>query len=420
MTNTETETATEATEANVTEANARNIPGLGSIFKRGNTFWIVYHANGKRIRESSHSSRDKVAVGLLNKRHGDAAQGRQTAPVIEKTTLKSLTAMLLDDYRANSRRSLDRAEDAVTHLHGFFGEDRRAISITTDAIVAYQAKRRRETWKKRPVAAATINYEVAMLRRAFRLGVRAGKVNVRPEFPMLNVDNARKGFFEPDQYRAVLDQLAHYLRPVAQAAYITGWRTQSELLTRQWRHVDLDARGGWLRLDPGESKSGAGRMFPLTPELRAILTAQRDRVRTIERSTGMIVPWVFPHDDGSPILDFRFAWAKACRLAGVPGRLVHDFRRSAVRNLERAGVPRSAAMAITGHKTATVYQRYAIVDEGMMREAADKLAILHTLQLSGEPDDAPSTARIVPLTRHSKAAKASTASAIAIATETPQ
>ncbi|MFB3144502.1 MAG: tyrosine-type recombinase/integrase, partial [Candidatus Methylomirabilales bacterium] len=71
---------------------------------------------------------------------------------------------------------------------------------------------------------------------------------------------------------------------------------------------------------------------------------------------------------------FRRSWATACRKAGVPGRIPHDFRRTAVRNLERAGVPRSTAMKMVGHKTEAIYPRYAIVDEAMMREGADKLA----------------------------------------------
>lgn len=61
----------------------------------------------------------------------------------------------------------------------------------------------------------------------------------------------------------------------------------------------------------------------------------------------------------------------------MPGRIPHDFRRSAVRNLERAEVPRSAAMAMVGHKTQAIYSRYAIADEGMLRESATKLATLH-------------------------------------------
>jgi integrase len=123
------------------------------------------------------------------------------------------------------------------------------------------------------------SWNTAFDSRSFRLAVRAGKVAVRPEFEMLHVDNARKGFFEVHQFVAVLDQLADYLKPVARAAYITGWRTKSELLNRQWRHVDLNT--GWLRLDPGEGKTGEPRAFPLTPELKAILETQRERVREI-------------------------------------------------------------------------------------------------------------------------------------------
>ena len=120
--------------------------------------------------------------------------------------------------------------------------------------------------------------------------------------------------------------------------YLTGWRVESEVLTRQWPHVDFN--GGWLRLEPGQSKNGEGRSFPFTPDLRAILETQRERVKAIERRLGCVISWVFVHDDGTQIKDFRYAWAEACRDAGVPGRLVHDFRRTAVRNLERAGVPR--------------------------------------------------------------------------------
>jgi integrase len=87
---------------------------------------------------------------------------------------------------------------------------------------------------------------------------------------------------------------------------------------------------------------------------------------------GRIVPFVF-HRGGKPIRSYRGAWAKACTEAGCPGRIPHDFRRTAVRNLERAGVSRSVAMAITGHKTETVYRRYAIVSSGDLAEAARKL-----------------------------------------------
>ena len=71
--------------------------------------------------------------------------------------------------------------------------------------------------------------------------------------------------------------------------------------------------------------------------------------------------------------------------AGLSGRIPHDFRRTAVRNLERAGVPRSAAMAMVGHKTEAIYRRYAIADESMLRDGAEKLAALHRADSAGKP-----------------------------------
>src|SRR5260370_3135227 len=114
-----------------------------------------------------------------------------------------------------------------------------------------------------------------------------------------------------------------YLKPVASLAYITGWRTKSELLTRLWRHVDF--ANGWLRLDPGESKNGEGREFPFTPEMRSVLEAKREMVKTIEREQACVLPWVFVHAAGRRIKDFRGAWAKASNDPGVTSPSCHDF-----------------------------------------------------------------------------------------------
>jgi Phage integrase family len=113
----------------------------------------------------------------------------------------------------------------------------------------------------------------------------------------------------------------------------------------------------------------------MTPELRATLEAQRAVVEAKQKKTGSVIPWVFHRTKrGRQLKGFRKAWCQACLDAGVPGRILHDFRRTAVRNLERAGVPRSVATKMVGHKTESVYRRYAIVDESMLREAAVKLA----------------------------------------------
>ena len=125
------------------------------------------------------------------------------------------------------------------------------------------------------------------------------------------------------------------------------------------------------------TKNGEGRVVYLTPELKELLAEQLARVDTLARQTGRIIPWLFPHLRGRRAglrrRGFEKAWETACKRAGVPGRLLHDFRRTAVRNLERAGVPRSVATKITGHKTESVYRRYAIVSDAELREAVKRL-----------------------------------------------
>lgn len=128
-----------------------------------------------------------------------------------------------------------------------------------------------------------------------------------------------------------------------------------------------------VRLDPGTTKNDEGRTFPFgtSPELVELLAELRRATSATERETGTIIPWVF-HRRGRPIRCFRASWRKACGEAGCPGRLVHDLRRSAVREMERAGVPRSVAMKLTGHKTESVYRRYAIVSEADLAEGVSK------------------------------------------------
>jgi len=128
-------------------------------------------------------------------------------------------------------------------------------------------------------------------------------------------------------------------------------------------------------LEPGTTKNKDGRLFKMTPELRATLEAQRADTEKLQRRKGSIIPWVF-HRDGKPIKVVRKAWRRACLAAGCPGRIPHDLRRSAVRNLERAGVLRSVAMKLVGHKTESVYRRYAIANEADLTDAAEKLAHL--------------------------------------------
>ena len=226
--------------------------------------------------------------------------------------------------------------------------------------------------------------EQGFLHRAFRLATKAGKVNARPEMSMLRLDNARKGFFEVEQFRAVLKHLPPHLRPIVTVGYYTGWRYR-ELTSRTWKDVDLKL--GVLRLQPGESKTLEAREFPLfeIPELRAVIETQRARVSEIERATSSIIGHVFVNDAGAPLKDFRRAWKTACRLARAPGRLFHDLRRTAIRNIERAGVPRSVSMKLSGHRTEAVFRRYAITDSAMLAEGVAKLATMSEMSEANSP-----------------------------------
>ncbi len=378
----------QAQQAMSAASRRRNARGDGSIFqksytdkrtrqtKKTSTYWIKFYIGGKPKEEPTRTTKWAEARKVLRRRLGEIASGRYVPPDVEKTTYDQIKEMALNHYRANERDSKDRFEDAVAHLDGFF-LGVRVRDLTADRVTAYVAARKEET-----AANGTINRELSALKLMLRLGERAGKVVNRPYIGMLEENNRRKGFFEDEQFNAVLSHLSDDLKPVFEVAFITGWRVKDEILTRQKSHLDL--RAGWLRLEPGETKNNEGRMFPLMPRLRAVLEAQVERTRQIEQETGRIIPWLF-HRRGRPIKSFRRAWLTSCLKAGFARlvsekprviealRIPHDFRRTAIRNLERAGIPRSAAMAMVGHKTESVYRRYAIVEERMLNEAGARL-----------------------------------------------
>ncbi len=186
---------------------------------------------------------------------------------------------------------------------------------------------------------------------------------------MLAEHNVRQGFVEPVTLEEVVRHLPDPLDDVAWFAYITGWRKQ-EVLTLQWSDVDLETRR--IRLRRENSKNEEPRVIVLTANL-LILIQRRWTARQYQTKAGAALsPWVF-HRGGQRIVDFRDAWAEACKKANVPGLLFHDLRRSAIRNMEKSGeVTQAVAMKITGHKTDSVYRRYRIVDEADIERALEK------------------------------------------------
>jgi integrase len=136
------------------------------------------------------------------------------------------------------------------------------------------AKPFRTPEERRQVSNAEINRELTILKRAFSLAIQAGKLMTKPHIPLLKESNARTGFFELDQFQSVVSHLPDPIRPVVKFAYVTGWRIPSEVLTLQWRQIDFGS--GQIRLDPGTTKNGEGRVFLMTAALREVLEAQRD------------------------------------------------------------------------------------------------------------------------------------------------
>ncbi len=276
--------------------------------------------------------------------------------------LFELLDALAADYELQRRRSVRRLRVSITHLKAFFA-DPLARDVDPTSIVAYATAR-----TKAGAGPGTVDVELAALRRAFRLAKQLGRIANVPTVHMLVPPPPRAGFVEAAVLAAILEHLPTSVRPVVQVAAVTGWRLQHELLTRRWSHLDL--KGGWLRLEPGEGKAGDARNFPLTAALRAVLEAQRQRADEFNPQPTHVF---FDHVTGARLKSIRLAWHAAVQAAGCPHLRPHDLRRTAVRNLERAGVPRSSAQKLVGHKTESMYSRYAIQDSVMLREAAAKL-----------------------------------------------
>ncbi len=177
-------------------------------------------------------------------------------------------------------------------------------------------------------------------------------------------DNARQGFFERADFEAVAANLPDPLNDIARFSYLSGWR-KGEILPFRWDAVDRTAREVRLRT----SKNGHGGVLPLDGALSDLME-RRWALREYAGSDGVtrLSGFVF-HRDGRPLVDFKKAWARACEAARVPGRLFHDLRRTAIRNMVRAGVPQSVVMAISGHRTVTVFLRYNITSGDDIRDA---------------------------------------------------
>lgn len=336
--------------------------GFGALILRGRIWFIRYSHHGQRREESSRSDDQKVALRLLKKRVQECGKGRRLDPAKEeRVRMSDLFDALETDYKNNGRRSADTLTFRLMPLREAF-EKSRAIDVTATRIERYKAERL-EAGK----APATVNRELAALRRAFAIAHDQERFTAAPRIRMLAEHNAREGFTTPEQFERIVAQLKPYLQDLARFAYTVGWR-RGEPLTLEWTEIDYE--GQRLRLRGAVSKNGAPRYLPYgdSPTLVQIIE-RRWQARTV---VGDGARFVF-HRNGKRIRDFRTAWEGATKRAGCPGLLFHDLRRSAVNNLNDANVPAKVAMEITGHKTMTTYTRYHIVRDDERRLAIGKI-----------------------------------------------
>lgn len=339
--------------------------GDGSIYQRHRRtcdrrrrcscpWWAKYSVAGRVVREPTRCVSEAEARDWLRARVVRAGQYGYKAHVLQ---VRDLEAVLATDWMVTGRRATRRLAFAFKHLNKRLGQ-KRVADVRYGDLAAYVAGRFEEG-----AAPATVRVELALLKRSMNLVEGL----VLPRFPAIAVDNARKRFFTRAEFERLRAELPSYLRGPATVMYLIGWR-KSEVLRLEWRDVDWEA--GVLHLRPELSKGGHARQVPfaLVPALEDVLQEALWETQRAQRRLGRLVSWVF-HRGGQQIKNMSKAWSVVRAKAGL-AHTPHDFRRTAVRNLELVlQVPRATAMQIVGHRTEDMYRRYAISTSDDVAEA---------------------------------------------------
>jgi len=337
----------------------RKRDGSGTIYLRGGIWWVKIQVKGRSVYESSKSTKLADATKLRDKLIAKRHRGELSGGAPDTVTIGELLDDVLKSDIADSTRYVWRAV-VEKNVRPYFGT-LKAVRLTTDKMDAYREKRKAEGRTD-----ATVNRELSIMRTAYNNARKRTppKVNVVPYFPMIEETTVRQGYLADEEYARLLDELPQYLKAIFVCGYITGMR-KSELAKIQWPQVEFDA--GLITLEKYATKGKKPRTVPiLDGDMSTLLQATwEERQANWPQS-----PWVFSLE-GVPLKDFRTSWKNACARAGVPEFQFHDMRRTAVRNMRRAGVPQVIRMAISGHKTDSMERRYSIVDSEDLSIAKD-------------------------------------------------
>lgn len=373
----------------------------GSVYKPASKqhYRIKVYQDGQPKTIYTGTDDPDEAARQLRTVQTDLDRGLPVQAAMGKVRWDEAVQDLITDYENNEYDTLDDTRRRLElHLTPYF-KGRRLASIAAADIRNYVNKRKKDTYvpatrvkdgkviakgtgKPRPYSNAQINRELTVLKRMFTLEVKElGKLAHMPHIPMLDESKAkRKGFLSLED----LENLVVFLSPpfddIARVAFLTGWRVDSEIVPLEWRHVDFEANE--LRLDPQMAKNDDGRAFTLTDDLRAIFVRLHGEHRA-RLKHGQVCPAVFVRmlrkgrqgePTPRPARAFWKAWARARTKAHMPGRMPHDMRRSAARNMVRRGLPERVAMELGGWKTRSVFDRYNITNEADRKAAQQQLS----------------------------------------------
>jgi len=385
-------------------SSRRSHYGQGRVFRksRGGVEYGNYIAEffvaGVQHRENTKTTSHTEASRILKARQGEVAAGRPPAPHAGRVTI----AELFDDLDANyalrdapNRRCLPSARAAWLDVNAL-GPMALAHELSTARLARIIGRWRTVPGHRGIVTDATINRRVEFLRRALRLGalLTPPKVLQVPTFPpKLREDNVRESFVTDATSATILEYLRRVDQVVADFLEWFFWLGMRPGAIRdlEWTAIDRETWALRLVRNPRANK-GKPRWLPLHGPLKAIIERAWERRLNYAQETGKLVPWVFWRVyDGHPrpglargdavrVVDYRKAWKSAVEAAGyVAGRdglIPYDLRRTAARNLKRhARADDTTIMAITGHKTRSMLDRYNIVDNVAIGDAIARTVV---------------------------------------------